>query len=431
MPRVAMVVPYFPPEAGGGVFRALKLAPLLAGHGWEAEVFTVENPGLATDPTLLAEVPLTLPVTRIAAGKVQRLQRGPLRKLGFAFEALGLTANAMAQWDHLAQALVETHRQRPFDLLFSTSPPAAPHRAVLAVLDHLPPLNRPAWVADFRDPWRRGFTYHPGSDAEAASDVRDEGRTLYGATVITSTVYTSMLASCMEHSLTGDKLVWIPNGYDPRDVESLPAPPLPPSPPTRTDPLRFGYAGSLYGAYNLDLFIESLGRLLDARPDLEGAVSLELYGPRTKQTLERIRCENLKQMVQLQGYVPHAQALRELARCHWVLVTMPQDPRAQDTVPGKLYEYLGARFPVLAFASPDGAIAKLLRQTKGGQLISTQDPDLVAEQLATLFSPQTGTPILGTPPAEFAAFQHDYSRVRVAQSFAQAFDRALLLSRGG
>ncbi|HYE78053.1 MAG TPA: glycosyltransferase [bacterium] len=429
MPRVALVVPYFPPDAGGGVFRALKLAPLLAGYGWEAEVFTVENPGLATDPTLLDEVPPHLPVTRVPAGAAQRLQRGPLRKLGFAFEALGLTASAMAQWDQLAEAVVETHRRRPFDVLFSTSPPAAAHRAVLAVLDHLAPLARPAWVADFRDPWRRSFTYRPASDAEAAADVRDEGRTLYGATVITATVYASMLASCMEHSLSGEKLTWIPNGYDPRDVEGLSPTPLPPSPPTRTDPFRFGYAGSLYGAYNLDLFLEALGRVLEARPDLDGAVTLELFGPRTKQPLERIKRDHLRRAVQVRGYVPHRQALQELAHCHWVLVTMPQDPRAQDTVPGKLYEYLGARFPVLAFASPDGAIAKLLYQTEGGLLVSAQDPDAVAEQLVVLLRGNGGLPALPPPPPAFAAFQHDYSRQEVARRFAAAFDRALAQHR--
>jgi len=430
MPRVALVVPVFPPDAGGGVFRALKLAPHLTDAGWEAEVFTVENPGSPQDPTLLAEIPATLPVTRIPPSAAQRLQRGPLRKLGFAFEALGLTASALAQWDHLTEALLERHRRQPFDLLFSSSPPAAPHRAILAVLEQLPEAKRPAWVADFRDPWRRSFTYRPRTDDEAAQDVRDEGRTLYGATVITTTVKASMLATCMEHSLSCDKVTWIPNGYDPADLANLPPAPLPPSPLAREQPLRLGYAGSLYGAYNLDRLLEAIAFLPQTHPELAGAIHLDLLGPRNKQTLERLHELQLEEAVTLHGYLPHREALRTLAACHWVLVAMPHDPRAQDTVPGKLYEYLAARMPVLAYAAADGMIARLIQETQGGVLVSAREPAAIAAQLGALCNRPPGASQLPPPPPEFPRFLAQYSRETTAREFAQSFERALMLTKG-
>lgn len=429
MPRVALVVPFFPPESSGGVFRALKLAPRLQAHGWSPVVFTLENPGMSLDPTLLAEVPPDLPVIRIPASAARRLQRGPLRRLGFAFEALGLTANSAVQWDQLTDRLMDEHARQPFDLFFSSSPPPAAHRAVLTALEHLPPHCRPPWIADFRDPWRRGFTYRPATDAEANADVRDEGRTLHGATLVTTTVYTSMLASCMEHSLNGDRLVWIPNGYDPRDVAGLPASPAPPAAPSPATPWRLGYAGAMYGAYNISLCIEALAHLLAARPDLRGAIRLDCYGPRNKEFLQRIGSLDLYGAVEYHGYLEHRAVLERLSACHWVLVGMPQDPRAQDTVSGKLYEFLAARMPVLAFASPDGAIAKLIRETAGGRVISEQSPEEVAVVLAQLLGSGSDVPLLPPAPATFPEFMQRYSRDAIAEEFVQVFDRALQMPR--
>lgn len=429
MPRVALVVPYFPPESSGGVFRALKLAPRLLTHGWSPVVFTVENPGTAQDDSLLQEVPTGVRVIRIPASAARRLQRGPLRRLGFAFEALGLTANSEAQWEQLAERLIEEHQKAPFDLVFSSSPPAAAHRAILAAMDAIAPATRPPWVADFRDPWRRGFTYRPASDAEASADVRDEGRTLHSASVITTTVFTSMLASCMEHSLNGERLVWVPNGYDQRDVTGLPSSPVPPSWPTREEPWRFGYAGSMYGAYNISIFIEGLAHLLEARPDLRGAVVLDCYGPRNKEFIARIGQPDLHGAVRYHGYIEHREVLERLAACHWVLVAMPQDPRAQDTVSGKLYEFLAARMPVLAFVSPDGAIAKLLHDTQGGRVLAHQDPKEVAVELARLIDGGGGVAQLPEAPVSYLPFLERYSRDTVAEEFVQVFGRAIRESR--
>lgn len=422
MPRVALVVPFFPPESSGGVFRALKLISRLRDRAWEPVVWTLDNPGTPLDPTLLEELPADLEVHRIPATAAQRLQRGPLRRLGFAFEALGLTATASAQWDALAAQLLAAHRRQPYDLVFSSSPPPSAHRAVLALLDHLPAGSRPPWVADFRDPWRRGFMYSPASDAEAAADVRDESRTFHQAALMTTTTLTSLRASCMEHSLSGEALVWVPNGYDPQDIAGLPSAPRTPA---ASGIWRIGYAGAMYGPYTIQHFIDGLAVLFRREPALRSRVRIDCYGPRHKPFLQRIAQDDLAGAVAWHGYLGHRAVLEELARCHAVLVAMPHDPRALDTVSGKLYEYLGARMPVLAAASPDGAIAQLLRETLGGQLWPERDATGIADRWAALLATPPGMALLSDPPASFAEFQQRYSRDAIADLFVQTFERAL------
>lgn len=55
--RVLIITYYWPPSAGSGVQRWLKMAKYLPEYGWEPVIFTPENPDFPLqDPSLLEEV---------------------------------------------------------------------------------------------------------------------------------------------------------------------------------------------------------------------------------------------------------------------------------------------------------------------------------------------------------------------------------------
>ena len=65
MKRLLLVSYYFPPLAGSGVFRPLRLARYLPGAGWQVSVITVsERARVLKDETLSAEVPAETRVER-------------------------------------------------------------------------------------------------------------------------------------------------------------------------------------------------------------------------------------------------------------------------------------------------------------------------------------------------------------------------------
>jgi len=56
------------------------------------------------------------------------------------------------------------------------------------------------------------------------------------------------------------------------------------------------------------------------------------------------------------------------------LLLLAQDQPAQ--VPNKLFEYLGARKPILAFADAHGEVARMLRRVGNHYLVAQDDPAL-------------------------------------------------------
>ena len=57
MKKVLMITYYWPPSAGGGVMRWLKMSKYLPEHGWQPIIYTPENPDSSVDDeSLLPEI---------------------------------------------------------------------------------------------------------------------------------------------------------------------------------------------------------------------------------------------------------------------------------------------------------------------------------------------------------------------------------------
>ena len=104
MKTLLMIVPFFPPNAGGGVYRPLSFAKYLGGFGWRSVVVTME-PGSfwIGDDSLLRDIPDDCRVVRtktlsgqyllslIRGARGRRKSGGSVRssrRFGFFLEAL-------------------------------------------------------------------------------------------------------------------------------------------------------------------------------------------------------------------------------------------------------------------------------------------------------------------------------------------------------
>ena len=66
------------------------------------------------------------------------------------------------------------------------------------------------------------------------------------------------------------------------------------------------------------------------------------------------------------GYRDHLTAVREQLAASFLLLPLRNDPEYRPILPGKLFEYLASRRPVLGIGQEDGAMARVLADTGAG-----------------------------------------------------------------
>jgi hypothetical protein len=100
-----------------------------------------------------------------------------------------------------------------------------------------------------------------------------------------------------------------------------------------------------------------------------GAVSVET----------EIEALGLRGLVHIHDWLPHAAAQAILEEAGVLLLLAQQQP---DQIPNKLYEYLGCRRPILAFADANGETARMLQQVGGHYVVTGNDDAQVERTLA-------------------------------------------------
>ena len=84
-------------------------------------------------------------------------------------------------------------------------------------------------------------------------------------------------------------------------------------------------------------------------------------------------------LVFTQAHIPYAEAVAVQQAADVLLLLQWNDPKEQGNVPGKLFEYLGARRPILGLGLESGVPATIIRERSAG--LYSNDPAAIARQL--------------------------------------------------
>lgn len=403
--RVLIVAYVFPPIAYAGTHRTLRFCRYLPANGWLPTVLTIaEGEDLDNDPALLKRVPPEVGIYRtmtfdpyrtyrqrltrmrrtgVPAGSAPRAavpiggtgDRGAglirkLKKLGIPFVT---TPDHMVFWIPFALgAGVRIARREKPDVIYTSSPPHSEHLIGLA----LAKLLRRPWVADFRDPILDSSGYSPGR-FQARVDAGLERLVVKHAdtVLIISDDYRTKV--CRRYPEWQDKLVTLPNGFDPELFERTSAEPY----------KRFTilYAGSFYANRRPGLFLLGFSRWIHAQGDaVKNDVQVEIYGPDFAEAREIVAEEGLEAWVRFGGMVPQDEVIRRQKGAHLLLLVIGFDPESRGTVTSKVFEYMACGHPILAIM-PEGEAAAILESYSPLYWVREDDADAVATSLALAY----------------------------------------------
>ncbi len=380
--RLLLIAYEFPPSASPQSLRWAYLVRELANRGHDVHVLTIDLGGHTPG---LPELPDTVTIHRTYAGPFRGLfairRKLRARRPADATTAMAAPAAPASRqgWKHRLSERVQTllagllfpdargewlpwGRRRLLRLLDALDPDlviSSHEPATTLELGLLAKARGYPWIADLGDPVLASYT--PARWQRRAGLL--EARVCRDADILLVTTATARELMATRHGRSNGIEI-VTQGYDATaDADGVAAPIA--MDRTRIELL---YTGSLYRFRRIDAVLDALERMPEARLNI-ASISLpdELLAWAARFP-DRIR---------VLGFLPHRQALR-LQREADVLVNIANDDPRQ--IPGKVYEYLGAKRPILHLGNPDDAIAGLLRRTGRGWACAN-DADAIAECL--------------------------------------------------
>jgi glycosyltransferase involved in cell wall biosynthesis len=144
--------------------------------------------------------------------------------------------------------------------------------------------------------------------------------------------------------------------------------------------LKILHAGTLGDERSPREFLEALGDVLRADPEMEKKIKVVFMGQNTPfrdgRTMgEYLEQYGLKNVVKLTGFVSRKESLQAMVNSDVLLLIIGKVPKAESYVYGisaKIYDYAFARKPVMTIAE-DGASADMARKLGLGCVVDPND----------------------------------------------------------
>ena len=385
MKRILLISYYFPPSGGSGVQRMLKFARYLPSYGWLPTVLTVDPKFAAfpsTDESLLQEIPPEVKVIRTRAwdpfslyARFQGKKKADVVVVGhvggksrFKRVARWLRGNvflpdARIGWVPFASRVVrKLVQEQKFDAIMSTGPPHSSHLVGMAAHK----TSKLPWVVDMRDPWAEIYYRDHMYEGRIAGKIQSalERRVLSTASAVISV--SGHWGMGLKRRVEIQRYEMIPNGFDPADISWNQA----------TQTKKEGTFTLAYiGTYNLrrhsSALVGALQRLQATTP-----VEVHLVGKVVNpEALEAYHAGGIP--VKGLGYLPHDEAVAYMQGVDVLLLALPRihDDSSSGVVPGKAFEYMSARRPILALGPTDGDLADILSQVHAGNIFDYEDQE--------------------------------------------------------
>ena len=377
MKRVLVITYYWPPVGGSGVQRWVKFAKYLPSEGWQPVIYTPSNPDLGSvDESLLSDIPAEAEVIKrrifepygiyrkltgakgqikIEANSDGDRKKSLLKRLSLWIRSNFFMPDPRCLWIGPSVRFLKKYlKEHPVDVIVSTGPPQSMHLIArkVSLATGIP------WVADFRDPWTKIFYFKHlmlGKRAERKHHELEQ-RVLDDATAV---VAVSPMVQADFAAMTKTPVCLVTNGYDESDYAEAVVP---------EKGFNVVHTGLLTAEGNPVELWKILGDKCRKDADFAASFRLTLAGKTDETVLESIRKAGLGDYLTDLGYIDHNKAVMQQRKASVLILPIREEPETKAILPGKLFEYLAARRPIVGVGTGEGAMAAVLKETGAGRI---------------------------------------------------------------
>lgn len=395
--RVLIISYYWPPSGGAGVQRWLKFVKYLRAFGWEPVIYTPENPEFPSlDKSLAKDIPEGIEIVRtpiwepysfykklIGAGKNERINAGFLsekKRPGFAEKfSIWLRGNffipdARKFWiKPSVRFLLKYLEKNPVDAIVSTGPPHSMHMIALG----LKKKTGLPWLADFRDPWTNIDFYHElmltgWADKKHHNQEMSVLQQADELVVISRSMKSDFL------KIHNRDYSVITNGYDEEDVLASGIEP--------DQKFTISHIGTMVKTRNPEALWQALKAEITENLEFAKNLEIKLVGSVDYTVGESLEKAGLSQYVNKVSYLPHNEVIKVQQQSQVLLLLINDTPNAKVILPGKFFEYMASRRPILCIGPKDGDAAQVIADTNSGYIVDKDDAAGIQQTIKLLFA---------------------------------------------
>ena len=394
MKKVLIITYYWPPAGGPGVQRWLKFVKYLRDFDVEPVVYSPENPSYPIiDESLETEVPGDIKLLKkeifepysiagifskkdtetISSGIISKEEnQSALQKAMLFIRGNFFIPDARKFWIKPSVKFLEKElKNDDYHAIITTGPPHSLHLIGLKLKNELD-LK---WIADFRDPWTQ-IGYH--EKLKLTDTARKKHESLESEVLNTADhiITTSFTTRDEFSSKTQKPISVITNGFDIEINEK----------PVDNSGFKIAHVGSLLSGRNPLVLWKAMAELVTEDDDFKNHFSLILAGKVSEEVERSITEHGLQPFLKKEGYVSHSRAVEIQRKSSLLLLIEIDSEETRGIIPGKLFEYLSSRKPILAIGPENWDAERIINETNTGKVFTYQDHDQIKSFIKKEFS---------------------------------------------
>jgi hypothetical protein len=261
-------------------------------------------------------------------------------------------------WNWIKPAVkkgLEIIKEENIDLIFSSFGPPASHIAA----SKLQELTGIPWVAEYRDLWSQ-------NPYEKRSDISRKIEKVYEKAIMKNASAFITVSSPLKENLINlhrKPTYIIYNGFDKTDFMAD---------TELTSKFTITYTGTIYpGKRDPSPLFKAISLLEEKNKQLLKNLEIRFFGRELDKIIYDLAAKyGVEDYVVYKGEVDHDTAVKSQKESILLLLLSWNNPADAGVLTGKIFEYLGAERPILAFGYPKGAINNLLDVTNAGIMLN-------------------------------------------------------------
>ena len=428
MKKVLMVTYALPPVGGAGVQRSTKFIKYLKHFGWDPIVLSVKNPSVPLyDPYQIIDIPTSTKIykartlepnyklkMKFTAGKDKdRNSKNITKFIKWFKNGLLIPDPQILWWPGLMLTLWKIIKKESLDCLFVSAPPFS---SLVPVVFMGKSLGIPV-VIDFRDDWRFYRLHMENAVKTTFAAMID--RLLEKYVILNCSAFTAATASYVKniserYPLSNNKRRHvITNGFDKEDFNSCQKTIIRNE---MAQKVHFLYTGTVWKATSLLPFMKAINNLFTNSSGIEEQIHITILGRIVDQELNSFCNRHLKNIIDLQGYVPHDKVIETLFRADVLIISLSDIEGADQIIPAKTFEYMATGKKILAIV-PEGETSRLLAaEYANAAIFHPNEIDLIAIYILKLFANRSS--VFEQKKIDIAKYERKFLAGKLAEIFS-------------